>query len=765
MNMESRRHRKTLRGKLVGVVLAMLSIVGTATLLIVASLQIRDSERNLDNEEKQIQTSLRVKGRLMASNHALALRNSVLDNAFSDVRSLVERAVEDDDDVVYGLFLTAAGNPWVYLSPTQSTSPARPAAHAWHELGLDAGELRNSRESEREIQLFGHSIREFSTPVLDGDEVLGTLRYGISTRRADAAVAAARQESRRTLQETLGLLSLVFVGSTVVGLMLAQRAAGKVTEPLGSLTQAAQAIAQGDRSKRVVVQSGDEVETLATSFNRMVDDLDASYTELQALNSNLERRVDERTAQLAQRHKDMRLVLDNVEQGLITVDSEGSMASERSAVVETWLGGNGEAQKFWDFVARIDARFGAQFRLGFECILEDFLPREVSIAQLPRRIVTPRRQLEVTYSPLTDADQFCGLLIVVNDISEKLARERNEREQAEVVAAFQRIIADKESYLAFFAEAKSQVRLIVGGTLECDQKRLRRIIHSLKGNSSLMGMMVIAGICHDMETSMEDLVKPPSLEQLQELGRRWGELESALAAFVREREEKHMVVARSDYDRLIRDMIDRGQSDVADALKEWELEPIETHFDRIEEQINSLATGLNKGIVRVEKRGGGIRMDAAQWSGFWTDFVHILRNSVDHGFWEVGKAPLGQPDPVFSISAAIVGEEFVLECSDNGKGIDWDAIKESAKSMGLSCETRENLVDALFADAMTTRQSTSEFSGRGVGTSAILARTQRMGGRIEVSSESGKGTRFSFHFPRRQLRRVAIEPTSERIAS
>ena len=112
----------------------------------------------------------------------------------------------------------------------------------------------------------------------------------------------------------------------------------RITQPVQALTQAAIDLAAGERSVRVSINSGDELQVLGFSFNRMVEELSHSYRELEEMNRTLEHKVEERTLALAGRNRDMRLVLDNVDQGFVTLSMDGVMASERSAVVDRWFG-------------------------------------------------------------------------------------------------------------------------------------------------------------------------------------------------------------------------------------------------------------------------------------------------------------------------------------------------------------------------------------------------------------------------------------------
>ncbi len=75
----------------------------------------------------------------------------------------------------------------------------------------------------------------------------------------------------------------------------------RIVHPIEDLTLAAQEVANGDFNQTITVQTGDEIETLATQFNAMSRQLQESY-------AHLEQRVRERTAQLTEANERYRAV-------------------------------------------------------------------------------------------------------------------------------------------------------------------------------------------------------------------------------------------------------------------------------------------------------------------------------------------------------------------------------------------------------------------------------------------------------------------------
>jgi two-component system chemotaxis sensor kinase CheA len=90
---------------------------------------------------------------------------------------------------------------------------------------------------------------------------------------------------------------------------------------------------------------------------------------------------------------------------------------------------------------------------------------------------------------------------------------------------------------------------------------------------------------------------------------------------------------------------------------------------------------------------------------------------------------------------------LVVEVADNGHGIAWERVRSKAKEQGLPHATREDLVNALFSDGLSTKDEVSDTSGRGVGMGSVKAACQALHGQIEVISREGEGTTFRFNFP------------------
>lgn len=257
-------------------------LVTLATLGAVGFGQYRASQESARRTELQLRESQREKGRLLVTNQTLALRVMAVDNAFSDVRELVRRTVNEDLDVIYGLYADASGSPWMVVTPKtpETGRTGNDATAAVADLAPEEKRAVAPGPRSRAILAFGANVEEHAADVFDGSEYLGTVRYGISMARTEQSVRQELERARQSLVRLLTLLFLLGVAGIAMGVAAIRKMAYRITQPLSELARTAEELGRGNRDIRAMVSSGDEIEQLARTLNSMAD---ANQRSMQAL--------------------------------------------------------------------------------------------------------------------------------------------------------------------------------------------------------------------------------------------------------------------------------------------------------------------------------------------------------------------------------------------------------------------------------------------------------------------------------------------------
>jgi HAMP domain-containing protein/HPt (histidine-containing phosphotransfer) domain-containing protein/two-component sensor histidine kinase len=542
-----------------------------------------------------------------------------------------------------------------------------------------------------------------------------------------------------------GGLALMF--GTLLALLIAQSFARR----LRSISVVAEKVAGGDLSQELVGDaSRDEIGSLARSFGAMLGQIKVLIREIRERaaeeQSRLEGLVQERTAALAVRNVDMRRVLDNVDQGFLTIDRQGVMSGEQSAIVARWLGTSPASGSLWDYIDQVSPGIGANLAVGWGEVVDGFLPLELSLDQMPRSFSKGNQHFSLNYKPITDsAGQFERAVVVVSDITPTVERERAEAQQREALRLFSRLNEDRAGVLEFIAEARRLVQQITVDT-PSDPRVTKRLLHTLKGNAAVFGIDRLATLCHSIEDVMADTQENIGKADRQRLMDGWADINAQMETLTGDVDSHDMTISPRDYEQLMTALIEqRPLADVRSLVEGWRLESTEVRLRRASRQATTLAERMGKGPVEVRIESNDVRLDPKIWSDVWAEFPHLIRNAVDHGLEPAAGAEAGKSQ--LFLRTYMDTSKFVIEVEDKGRGVNWERVRELAIKRGLPSTTRIDLERALFADGLSTKEKVEETSGRGVGMAAVAAAVQAHGGEIRVHSENSNGTRVLMSWP------------------
>jgi two-component system chemotaxis sensor kinase CheA len=201
------------------------------------------------------------------------------------------------------------------------------------------------------------------------------------------------------------------------------------------------------------------------------------------------------------------------------------------------------------------------------------------------------------------------------------------------------------------------------------------------------------------------------------------------------------------------DQMDRELRQLRDAAERLRLVPARSMFTVLERTALDAARTLGK-RVKFDARGGDIRLDSHVLGAVQSALVQLIRNAVAHGVEHIDvRRQAGKPE-IGDVGIAIShrGPQIMFACRDDGGGLDLDSIRRVAARRGVSdSDVRyadaAALVRLLLHGGITTSETVTEVSGRGIGLDVVREAIERLGGEVAVRTERGHGTVFELVVP------------------
>ncbi len=180
--------------------------------------------------------------------------------------------------------------------------------------------------------------------------------------------------------------------------------------------------------------------------------------------------------------------------------------------------------------------------------------------------------------------------------------------------------------------------------------------------------------------------------------------------------------------------------------------PVKTIIPRLKRTVAQTAIATQRKVA-LQITGEDMVVDADVLSRLAEPLLHLLRNAVDHGIeLPHDRLAAGKPEQgTIYLDFQRDGEEMALRVSDDGRGLDLEAIEAKALSFGLIAPagslSEADLQRLILQPGFSTRDFVSETSGRGVGMDIVNDRITGLKGRLEIDSSLGLGSTFTVHVP------------------
>lgn len=600
--------------------------------------------------------------------------------------------------------------------------------------------------------------------------VVNTLRVE-KNRQKDSAIATLN-DTLSTTTTAIGIVTgLAIVLLTAIGALLYRQ----ITRPLSRMQAMMSEIANSqDFTRRVPVGRMDEIGHSIVAFNGMIE------------------KIQERSAQLKQKTADIQAMLQNMQQGILTVVDGSKVHGEYSAYLEAIfetqdIAGRGVMDLVFadsdlgsDTVSQVEAAIDA-------CIGQDAINfafnEHLLVGEIGKRMPDGRvKQLDLTWSAITDeTDTILRLMLCVRDVTElrELAAEANEQKQRlEMIGEI--LAVSQEKFHHFIESSTGFIReneRIIRKHSQADSAaiaELFRNMHTIKGNARTYNLQYLTNVVHETEQRYHALRAPDEARLWDQDGlmRELERVRDAVDTYAhinemslgrkgpgRTADEQSMVVDRAHIRASLRMLEAADPNDlhqlvamrdaVHQTLRLLGTEGVGEALGGVLDSLPSLAGELGKPAPAVRIDDNGYRLRAPAVRILRDVFMHLLRNSMDHGLEGAderrakGKPAAGTID----IEVGLDHNMLQVTLTDDGRGLALHRIRSIAVERGwITAETYvtdEQIAQFIFRPGFSTASSVTEVSGRGVGMDAVQDFVRREHGRIELRfTDERKGAEF-----------------------
>ncbi|MFX1764605.1 HAMP domain-containing protein [Paraburkholderia sp. A1RI-2L] len=589
--------------------------------------------------------------------------------------------------------------------------------------------------------------------------IVTTLRVE-KNRQKDAAIQTLNGMLDTTTSAIAGVTGGAVLLLTLIGALLYRQ----ITRPLSRMQEMMSEIASSqDFTRRVPVGRMDEIGRSIVAFNGMIE------------------KIQHNAAQLERKTADIQAMLQNMQQGILTVVEGASVHDEYSAYLEAIfetreIAGRSLMELVFshsdldaDTLAQIDAAVHA-------CLGEDDVNfafnQHLLVNEITRTMPDGRKKvLDLSWSAITDErDVVVRLMLCVRDVTElrELAAQAGEQKRRlQMIGEILSVSEEKfhrfvESSKGFIHENERIIRQHDCANMDA-VAALFRNMHTVKGNARTYSLQHLTGVVHEVEQRYDALRRDAAshawdqqaliddLQRVREAVDHYATLnEVSLGRGVGARGRKGAVsgFGREQIDASLR-LLDSANEHDLDSLRAMRTalrcvlgrigtQSVEQALAGVLESLPSLAQELGKVAPHVCIDDGGYRLHNDAVGTVSDVFTHLLRNSLDHGIEmpaqrrAQGKDEAGRIDVALSVADGVL--RIVL--ADDGRGLALARVRAVAVERGwLDADepvSDETVAAFIFRAGFSTAHRVTEVSGRGVGMDAVRNFLEREGGRIEL---------------------------------
>ena len=803
---------------------------------------------------------LKKKGENLIKKDSASVASMMEDNSFNLLREFLKSNFTSDLEIIIASFFTVEGNSikaWQYVSrsfplslqiPIEYNKAKKSWISSYNKNGkvivydpeiLEIEKATQSNVILKEIPFQSENGKVIKVKVYDcyipiyrkssksdeivrakkAGETIGYLRYVLSLQHMEKIILGERKKlennievmkkqnfsaeqrahsvAATSLQNNSLFLGFVFVIVLLMAYWASWIFSNRITRPIKLLTTVAQSMARSDYHQTITIDSDDEIGLFASAFREMRAAILKRDEELALINKNLEELVEQRTKQLKDQIKTATSLLDNMQQSVFSMSSDGLIVPPVSKFSEKVFGKvisgrfifdclykdlDLKGETYCNIKSAISTIFG-ETALQWD-LMEHNFPKQVLL-----NVNNEDKTLKVAQTPILDDNGTLEkVLFVVEDITsvlrleaERAVSDRNTRIIQELAKADLKQVKD---FFLNSLELLQEIKSILHTKtlIKSEFNIILRHLHTLKGNSRLYELSLISTLTHSIEDHLSNMNLTfnfsSNLFEINDQISQWIiKIEVQLSEYIEignrifgiENENNlnngfKMIEVIDVHFNQLKDALDQIRVDhsqvninlLIDKFNLMLMVPVPPVLNRLAPMVQDLSKKIGKN-VEYSVKGDSITFDRNNVKLLGDSILHMIRNSLDHGIElpneriALGKRPVGSIEVICKEEK----EGSIILIRDDGSGINPEQIAQVALNKGLISQdemktlNRDQKIELIFLLGLSTKETVSELSGRGVGMNVVKSNIEKINGKLTIETEAKKGTtiRLFFQYP------------------
>lgn len=546
-----------------------------------------------------------------------------------------------------------------------------------------------------------------------------------------------------------------------------------ITMPIIQIIKKTAEISEGDYDNQVIVKSNDELKVLGDSINNMsheiktlldekldmISQLEDANKKLDIYSKDLERLVDERTKDLKDANTYITAILESLSQGLFVIRPDGKCSD---LYTKSCLSIFGSEPKDKHFSSLIDKKNHSSIDKWIEITFSQKMPFSSCTPLGPSHFELGHlgdknfKHIKLEYYPLVLDDELSGIVVSATDITQELILKEDINNKEAYIHKVMQFVLNKDEIKNLTAEANSLINEIIEAQDYIGfTDRALMIFHTINGGFAMYSFLDIqkyAIECEDYiqlnrdKDNINKEIKARARFARDLINQSINELETKFA------NNNLTSFSKEDISYLENELLAKGEEGKVILQNFLEKKSVSSLFAPYPKLVKKISKDLNKPMKELVIPESSYRVEPQKIQELSNALVHIFKNSLDHGIEVSSQRIKAGKEEQGEIKLDINTQEDIvhIKISDDGAGLDLKAIRSKLERTysknDLDKLTKEELMAKIFDPNISTRETVSQYSGRGIGMSAVKEAVDKLHGNINVYSNENQGTTFHISF-------------------